>query len=441
MNSKMRLSCLFLLCALVAPVTGAELETWLNKENTLWQSSPDQFMQARQSHGFRWVSEKKETARSIHPELSFAGLRVWEALAHFEKDKLKDVTLLLYSRGDAGDLREPQFNELLGKIHEALTKWSGVKPVVLREQERTTTIAISRAAWVKEPHQLSLTWSFTPERTGQYFRPEFVRLVLSPFDPKNAPRAGFRVTPTSQPARLLTIMDIRARVKREPSGDVVVTGVPMVDQGQKGYCAAAVMERVLRYFGREVDQHEMAQMANTATQGGTSLQGMFSALRQMAGELGMETVLHEQFDYADFEKLIADYNRAAQSARLTPISLNPMGPVSLGDVYQAMDTDLLRKARSKREARMQQFKADITKYVGGGCPLVWGVMVGKVEEDPPVRGQGGHLRLIIGINSLKNEILYTDTWGANHERKRMSLADAWAITLSLYTLEPRNMRF
>jgi len=27
-------------------------------------------------------------------------------------------------------------------------------------------------------------------------------------------------------------------------------------RGPKGYCAAAVAERLLRYFGKEVDQHE-----------------------------------------------------------------------------------------------------------------------------------------------------------------------------------------
>ena len=50
---------------------------------------------------------------------------------------------------------------------------------------------------------------------------------------------------------------------RKDNGDVVIDGVPMVDQGQKGYCAVATVERLARYFGLEVDQHEMAQVANT----------------------------------------------------------------------------------------------------------------------------------------------------------------------------------
>ena len=46
-------------------------------------------------------------------------------------------------------------------------------------------------------------------------------------------------------------------------GDVFVDNVPMVDQGQKGYCAAASAERVLRYYGVEIDEHQVAEAAGT----------------------------------------------------------------------------------------------------------------------------------------------------------------------------------
>jgi hypothetical protein len=228
------------------------------------------------------------------------------------------------------------------------------------------------------------------------------------------------------------------------NGDSVITGIPMVDQGQKGYCAAAVMERVLRYFGREMDQHEIAQLANTATKGGTCARGMTSALRQMAGELGLEMVEQQKFDFDDFERLLGDYNRAAQRAKKPEISIDRQGgPINLNAVYAQMDVELLRQARVKRDAAMQNFKAMLGRYTSAGCPVVWSVIMGKVVETPPINAPGGsgHLRLIIGLNPLKNEVLYSDTWGARHELKRMALADAWTITIEAYTIEPRNMRF
>ncbi|MEQ1748666.1 MAG: hypothetical protein ABL974_04550 [Prosthecobacter sp.] len=44
----------------------------------------------------------------------------------------------------------------------------------------------------------------------------------------------------------------------------------MVDQGPKGYCAVATAERVFTYYDIPVDQHEMAQEADTGSGGGTS---------------------------------------------------------------------------------------------------------------------------------------------------------------------------
>jgi len=47
------------------------------------------------------------------------------------------------------------------------------------------------------------------------------------------------------------------------------------------------------------------------------------------------------------------------------------------------------------------------------------------------------MRLIIGYNARSSEILYSDSWGAGHEIKRMSLRDAYAITTGLLSIEPR----
>ena len=46
------------------------------------------------------------------------------------------------------------------------------------------------------------------------------------------------------------------------------------------------------------------------------------------------------------------------------------------------------------------------------------------------------MRLIIGYNDKKNEILYTDSWGAGHELKRMPVDWAWTITHSLMYMKP-----
>jgi hypothetical protein len=46
------------------------------------------------------------------------------------------------------------------------------------------------------------------------------------------------------------------------------------------------------------------------------------------------------------------------------------------------------------------------------------------------------MRLIIGYNTATNEILYSDSWGAGHELKRLGLAEAFCATHGIYSIQP-----
>ena len=43
----------------------------------------------------------------------------------------------------------------------------------------------------------------------------------------------------------------------------------MISQGNKGYCVAATLARVLNYYGYQVDMHSMADLAETSAYGTT----------------------------------------------------------------------------------------------------------------------------------------------------------------------------
>src|SRR5450759_2006749 len=103
-------------------------------------------------------------------------------------------------------------------------------------------------------------------------------------------------------------------------------------------------------------------------------------------------------------------------------------------VYRTMDPEILKNVRcDKDKAGMRDFTADIIKHVDIGIPLVWSVMLGIVPENPKLpQAFGGHMRIILGYNKDKNDIVYSDSWGAEHEKKLMSMEDAWTITTGLY---------
>ena len=93
--------------------------------------------------------------------------------------------------------------------------------------------------------------------------------------------------------------------------------------------------------------------------------------------------------------------------------------------------------RSRDHGRRKAWAA-LTRAIDQGIPVVWGVYLGLINEQHRKQNSGGHLRMIIGYNSSKQLIYYTDSWGKGHERKSMSWDNAWGITWHLFVLDPMN---
>ena len=422
------------------------LDDLLEPTGSIWKQNAPAFMVDHASLGFRWVSTTHDTARAQH--LIFHDLPVYETLARFDHDALTELTLSLYNRGDAGTLSVEEFQQLLTAVDEKLTAWSGAKGIVFKTQERTATATVHRKAWVREPYRVDLVSSYSEKSRAQGIAtvlPEYARLQVSKFDPLQDPRKSALVG-TPSPPRSISALDLKQRARHQPDGDVVIPSVPMVDQGEKGYCAAAVCERVLRYYGRNLDQHEIAQLARTSAGGGTSPEQMVAALRRSSDETHMDVTALRDFNLHDFDQLVTDYNRIAKKARKAEIEIrHRQGNLTIIEspllAYHDMDPALLKEARLKHDSQLAEFKSTVSKSINNGVPLTWGCVVGVLKEKPEIKGFGGHMRLIIGYNDRTHEILYTDTWGAGHELKRLSLGDAWAITIGLYSLQPRDVHF
>ena len=102
-----------------------------------------------------------------------------------------------------------------------------------------------------------------------------------------------------------------------------------------------------------------------------------------------------------------------------------------------MDTTILRDVRAKEPEVKSILQMRVKENIDQGIPLVWSVVLGIVPENPELpQARGGHMRIIVGYNPKTNEILYTDSWGAGHELKWMSAADAWTITMELIVITP-----
>ncbi|NLB66397.1 MAG: hypothetical protein GX803_08010 [Lentisphaerae bacterium] len=413
------------------------LDAWRAADN-LWTLSATVFMERGTRLGLEWVDENT-TARSQHPCLRLDGRRVWELLVHFENDRAGHLIASLYNRGDSGRISLAEFKPLLNSIQEDLTRWAGSVPSPVRESRGPAQTRLFARAWVRQPHQAILQWSVSTDGT-----PEFIRLRLSPASgggPGGTAAATTAIlgSSTRPQAPMLTSMALRARVRSEPGGDLLIADVPMVDQGQKGYCAAAVTERVLRYFGRDFDQHQVAQMAGSTAEGGTSSEDLVTAASRIARNLDLNFRKLVYMDVAKYLELIENYNRAARRKKLPPFVHGQM--IDVNSMYHEMDFATFREVRTARPTEIRRFFTNVQDYVRMGIPLIWGVELGLVAENPELpQTAGGHMRLIIGANPRTNEILYSDSWGSAHALKRMGLDDAWTITTGLYVMMPRNIR-
>lgn len=408
----------------------AALDSLIEKE-ALWDATRADFVDASRELGFRWVSNAQESAETTLPGLTLFDQPVYQTIARFEAGRLKEIDVLFYNRGDAGELPREKFEELLRKCIDALSNFTKAKPLV-RGKDASSAVKAEGVQWQTDRTKFLLEYSFTREvKTRDVpFRAEFVRLKIAPAEKIKGLLAT--ALESSTPAHF----NGQSHVKREPSGDVILEGIPMVDQGQKGYCVVATAGRVMRYYGVKVDEHELAEIANTDASMGTSNEAMFESLKKLSNRLRVKIRTIEPFDVKQVLELINDYNHAAKRGKRAP-EIDTTGHVlDVTAIYGQMKPDILREARTRNKSDTDRFQRLVRSHIDDGIPILWSVILGILPEKNAPQGRGGHMRLIIGYNQKTGEILYSDTWGMGHELKRMSLADAWTITTNLNTIEP-----
>lgn len=406
------------------PPARESLDSFLAKADP-WTSTFEELAPTLGAWRFSWTSAAQDVARSDAPGLGFLNHGVTEALLRFREKKLSGATMFYFNRGDAGEIREDQFEKILAEVSEALTAFTG-KPPKERGRDAGSAVKADGRIWETEHTRHLLEWSAVKGSRSRMipFRAEFIRLTIQP--------AG-----ASEPSALTPgKFNGQDHVVRQPNGDVVVQGIPMVDQGRRGYCVAASLERVMRFYGVEVDQHELAQVGNAQTGGGINTGEMMGGLRKLVSRLRISERTLCDWNLKDFLKMVADYNRATRRGKLAPEVQLDSPTIDVAAVYAAMNPSIYRDLRMKMTSDYGKFQRDIQRCIDEGLPLLWTVQLGLVSEKGLPQVNGGHMRLIIGYNPGTKEIIYSDSWGAGHEEKRMSFEDAWTMTTGLQIIQP-----
>ncbi len=417
-----------------------------------WQQKGDDFVAAHKKNYFRFLDEtKKNSANAIRQgNVKFHGLEVYETRIWFADEGVARIELSLFNKGDAEKPLESA--DLLAMLKEVREKFTGEgeRPPTPVQTNMGGGVLQKTLTWPKrEPAAVQLTWRYKKVKAG--IDADFVRVTLvnaagGAVSVKNALAA--KKTTQGKGSIKKNVVKVTAagdgNAKAQP-GDVYVDNVPMVDQGQKGYCAVATSERVLRYYGQSVDEHEIGASAGSTADQGTSMAAMFDTVSKIGRKYGLNTnVVFGDFNKAmdnrveGFQKEIENYNKTAKKMKKPEIGKDVYMrglAIDANAAREAMDPDVL-KAMKVKSPKFKNFQKALHDQVNAGVPIFWGVTLGLFPEPDIPQAQGGHMRLIIGYNDKTKEIIYTDTWGAGHEYKRMSMETAWTIADAIFFLKP-----
>lgn len=383
------------------------------KSGDIWKESMQKTMQGARI-------KRPDAEHVLTPQLTIGSITTGEVvIAHKDLTPIS-MQAMLYNKGDDGTIDEERYNSIISDTRTAIDELTGVKAKYSGSNKRNSAVKLKTWEWKWEAGVIRLEANSTGKK--KKFQPEFIRLNLA---------ADAKTLSSGSASDSVRRSELRDNIVTEDDGTVWLKGIPMVDQGQKGYCMPATLARIFAFYGMDkVDQHSLADLCDSSGSGGTTTKGMEEAMKNVCKSFRSKFIVLE--DYVTTAKSVADlYNKQAKrdgKQLITPTS----------SVFESADAKVLRKVRAGKANQVNKWLKDIKKHVDTGTPVIWLVMVGIYQEEIPLPQQrGGHARLIIGYNLKKQTIIYTDSWGAAHARKTMPAANAISMTMGRYVIRLR----
>jgi hypothetical protein len=387
--------------------------------NNLFTLTKSNFQKKHQSSlRANWTDKFNRSARST-TSLDFFKVKSRETIFSFRADKLSKLTMMIYNKGDHEALSESSFQRVQNAVILAVQNITGAKP----NYKPNAGIAKNHLHWwLTEKYLIKLESNYIKSKKA--FSSEYIRLTFTP-----AMKGMSAVNIDKLSTDILSNQELVGLVSKDKDGAIYISGIPMVDQGKKGYCACAATARILNYYGRDIDQHDIAKLAMTSSMG-TQPEDLQKALKNISAKLRLnfstlvKCYLGNDRDIKRFvKKLQSAYKKHDYNFNIRNLKINELKPV-FADM-------------ALNDARYKDFKRGIIRSINLGRPLAWALYLGIVPEPEIPQASGGHMRLIIGYNEVTEEIYYSDTWGAGHEKKTMDMISAFWVSAALWEIRPR----
>ena len=195
---------------------------------------------------------------------------------------------------------------------------------------------------------------------------------------------------------------IRNCVEVRKNRDVIITNIPMVDQGPKGYCAPATVERCMRFMGISADMYLLANIGKTNIGGGTSMKTLFSNIGRDIKRKGRS-----------FDEYFGELKM-----RIIKKHINDGIPIIWGMQSTGQFNDIANyTTRMRNNEEWENYKKNISN-----------IQETKLSEDK----NRSHVVIIIGYNEETEEIAFSDSWGERYKERWISLKQGKQISNGKY---------
>jgi hypothetical protein len=190
----------------------------------------------------------------------------------------------------------------------------------------------------------------------------------------------------------------RGFIEKRDNGDVVISNIPMVDQGPKGYCVPATAERCMRFLGIPADMYLLAMAGETQAGGGTSVELLLSNIGSDIKRKG------RSFDMVDGELKMRDIQKSIDEGI-------PM-------IWAMFSTEEFNEISTERtKSRKDSWESHKNAVVAAAADP-------KLSPDR----SRAHVVIITGYNAETNEIAFSDSWGERYLERWITLPEAEQIS-------------
>lgn len=340
-------------------------------------------------------------------DFTMFGAHPYSVALYAENDKVTFLSLVFANKGDlfgakgsaekhfdkdappaeAAKMVREAMDKDLGAISAALSAKLGAPRKELFGERGAARMKMQRWDW--RGHAILLAEAEDEEKNPEYVGMQIVTAAFAD--------AGGKAQRTPE-----AIVRDRAKacLQQRPGGDVVITDIPMVDQGPKGYCVPATAERAMRHLSLPADMYVLANAGQSGYGGGTSVNALLEGMGRFIRSKG------RSFDMWNGEIKLKEIAKHIDKG--VPV------------IWALYSSKPFNQTANKR---LDERKA-VTDWADWKTKMEAAAASSTLEKDQ----ESAHVVLIMGYNKDTNEIAFSDSWGERFTERWITIAEAERVS-------------